>query len=97
MIYALLTCGIICSVLLYTLLKKWYIVPLENLRKEYDLFCKASESILKSKNDLINRLSMENAELLRQVKPLKKKSTKKSVKSSTKKKILEKFDIKSVK
>lgn len=84
----LLIISLIIGTALYKAIKSWYIVPLEEIRLKLEIDTKSFNNVLKSKNELINKLSIENAELLKQVRLLKKK---------TSKKILEKFDLNTVK
>ena len=92
MTYLMIGSVLVLGTILYLAIKNWYIVPYEDLKRLYTLQRLEHESNLKTKNELINKMSIEIETLKSK---LKKEKTKNSKKVS-KPKILEKFDTKSV-
>lgn len=86
----LIISAVIISIFLCVTINKWYIKPYEDLTHQKQIDDIEHEKIIKSKNQLINKMSIEIEELKLKVKELKKKSTKKPAK----RKILEVFPLK---
>jgi hypothetical protein len=83
---------LVLGTILCLAIKNWYIVPYEDLKRLYTLQRLEHETNLKTKNELINKMSIE----IETLKAKLKKATNKNTKKVSKPKILEKFDTKSV-
>ncbi len=106
--YILLFLVALSSYVLYGMINKWYIEPYKDLVYRKSLDDIEYKTIIESKNQLINKMTIEIEELKAKSKESKKKSTKKVEKKEIKdkivvkvkkekkptKKILEKFEIK---
>lgn len=86
----LIISAMITSIFLCVTINKWYIKPYEDLMRRKRLDEIEYKTIIESKNQLINKMSIEIEELKAKLKELKKKS----IKKPTKKKILEVFPLK---
>lgn len=86
----LIISAVIISIFLCVTINRWYIEPYEDLMRQKRLDDIEYKTIIKSKNQLINEMSIEIEEL----KVKLKESKKKSIKKSTKRKILEVFPLK---
>lgn len=86
----LIISAVIISIFLCVTINRWYIKPYEDLIYQKRLDDIEYKTIIKSKNQLINEMSIKIEEL----KVKLKESKKKSIKKSTKRKILEVFPLK---
>ena len=86
----LIISAIVISIFLCITINKWYIEPYEDLMYQKSIDDMSHKTIIESKNQLINKMSIEIEELKAKL----KESKKKSIKKSTKRRILEVFPTK---
>lgn len=92
--YVILGGIMLMSFALYKVIDTWYIEPYEDLKVKYEVAEKEYKAILTSKNEYINKNSIEIEKLKAKLREVRAKSKIKSKvkKTANKGKILEKFD-----